>query len=161
VSSPYRKPNAHRRGGRDIRHELARPDRTKAPAAPKGIEWPAPIRRWWRTIWLHPVAVEWDEVADFQAVARLAGLYADQAEGLPMTAAMLAQVARLESELGLTPAARRRQYTRLPDRAKPEAAEPGDDTVIPLGRPRRVRAFDPALVDGVPATDPRLMLGKD
>lgn len=137
--SSYRKPHAHRRGGADARRELAKPARTKAPTIPKGVTWPASTRRWWAAIWKHEAAAEWDEVADYQAVVRLAGLYADQAEGRPMTAAILAQAIRLENELGLTPAARRRQFTRLPDRA--EAKE----KTATAARIPRVHVIDPAL----------------
>ena len=118
MPSPYGKPNARRVNGwtRDGRRELQAPAR-KAPAVPVKT-WPAPIKRWWRQVWCHPVSAEWDPVADFAAVKRLGDMYAREATSdEPLSAAMLAQTTRLESELLLLPAARKRQYVRLPDPA--------------------------------------------
>ena len=123
MPSPYRKPNAHghRRRGLDDRRELDTPKR-KAPPLPRGNTWPPHIRKWWREVWVHPVSEDWDSVADFAVVARLATMYASIAAGSDLTAAMLAQVVRLETELLLTPAARKRAYVRLPA-GEPKGAE--------------------------------------
>ena len=115
MPSPYRKPRAQRRGGYDQSRELEPPAR-KAPSVPVST-WPAEVKRWWRGIWTTGVAGEWDRVADLPSVRRLGDLYALQASGEPLTAAVLAQIVKLEQELLLTPAARKRAYVRLPDPA--------------------------------------------
>ena len=113
MPSPYRKPYAQRRGGYDTSRELERPQR-KAPPIPVPT-WPPAVKRWWRGVWTNPVAGEWDRVADLPAVRRLGDLYALQAGDDPLSAATLAQIIKLEQELLLTPAARKRAYVRLPD----------------------------------------------
>jgi hypothetical protein len=87
---------------------------------PRTCKWPARIREWWRDIWASPIAAEWDPVIDFQAVYRLGSLYA-ALEG-DVSAALHAQCARLESELGLSPKARKQMYLRV---AEAEAAATG------------------------------------
>lgn len=118
MPSPYRKPQAIRRNGRDDRRELRAPERD-APKVPVP-SWPAAVKRWWKEVWAHPVASEWDPVTDAQLVRRLGDMYAAQAAG-PLTAAMLAQLVRIETELLLTPAARKRAYVRIPSEPERQA----------------------------------------
>jgi hypothetical protein len=49
---------------------------------------------------------------DLPSVARLGGLYLRLADDAEPNAALLAQVQKLESELGLSPASRRRQHIK-------------------------------------------------
>lgn len=86
--------------------------------------WPEEVRAWWAEVWTHPVSATWDRVADGNAVARLAGLYAREQRGEEITAATLAQIVKLEIELGLTPAARLRQHHRLPDPQHDRESQP-------------------------------------
>lgn len=127
MPSPYKKTVTHRRGGYTAARELQRPARTKAPPVPV-TNWPAPVKRWWRAVWVHPVSEEWDVVADLPAVARLGSMYAEARSGKPLTAALMAQMVRLETELLLTPAARKRADVRLPDEES-EPTGPGASTV--------------------------------
>ncbi len=122
MPSPYRKPRALRRNGYDSSRELERPDR-KAPPVPVPT-WPAAVKRWWRGIWMNPVASEWDPVADLPAVQRLGTLYAACSGAVAPSAATLAQIVKLEQELLLTPAARKRAYVRLPDDEPPPKPDP-------------------------------------
>ena len=149
MPSPYRKPRAQRRGGYDTSRELERPQR-KAPPIPV-TSWPAPVKRWWRGVWANPVAGEWDPVADLPAVRRLGDLYALQAGPEPLSAATLAQIIKLEQELLLTPAARKRAYVRLPDE-EPEhktiTVTDATDPVAARRAARRARLISDDPVDG-------------
>jgi hypothetical protein len=88
------------------------PNREAPPLPPGSDHWPDHVKDWWTVIWQHPVAEEWDTTADAATVARLGSLYAANTKP---NAAMLAQIAKLEGELLLTPASRKRAYVRLPD----------------------------------------------
>lgn len=149
----YRKANAHRRGGRDDRSVLV-PPTMRAPSIPKDVDWPDSVQAWWRGIWRTPAAGEWDRSVDLQTVKRLGDIYA--ALDRDATAALHAQAARLESELLLSPAARKRANFRLP------AEEIAGPTVVPAEIPERWRispgtgrAGDPTVGT---AEDPRRVL---
>lgn len=91
----------------------------RPPPVPKDVKWPAPVKAWWRLVWKSAVASEWDPIVDLQAVTRLGSIYAALADG-DVTASMHSQAARLESELLLTPKARRSAYVRLPNESDAE-----------------------------------------
>jgi hypothetical protein len=81
-----------------------------APAPPAGSSWPPHLLTWWTAAWTSPLTAAWDEALDLLPVARLVEMYVRlDAEDAP-NAALLAQVVKLETELGLTPAARKRQH---------------------------------------------------
>ena len=116
------------------------------PAVPEGRSWPASVREWWTRAWSSPVAAVWDPTVDLQTVARLGDLYAQLADG-DGAASLHAQCARLESELMLTPRARKSAYVALRrDEPGETGGRPEVSTVEELRR--RVRAVDPDLIDG-------------
>jgi hypothetical protein len=125
-------PDRRRRGNPQDRVLPATPA-LPIPKLPAGCGWPARQRAWWKSVWSSPLAAEWDPVLDFEAVFRLGSLYI-ATEKRPASAAVLAQMARLESELGLSPAARKRMYVRLPRR---------NASPVPDDRWERLRVTDP------------------
>ena len=131
---PYRDPGAARRA-RD-RHAPRVAARHTPPPLPAGTVWPSWLAKWWSDVWTSPLTVDWDATLDTPAVARLAGLYLRLSEDAEPTAAVLAQPARLESELGLTPASRKRQHVQ----ARPET--PFTSTGQPARRRLKVTDAD-------------------
>lgn len=97
-------------------------------------------------MWQSELAAEWHPVLDYEAVHRLGNLYANLEDEAP-NAALLAQIARLEGELGLSPAARKKLYVRVAEvenRPKPERIDPR----------QRMRAVESEL-EGIPrASEP-------
>jgi len=128
MPSPYEDPDAGRRD-RGRPSVTMRTAKTKAPALPDACAWPADLREWWSTVWCSTLTADWDERLDFRPVYRLGELYLSTDGADDVSAAVLAQVTRLESELGLTPAARKRQHV------KPAAA------VDPAVKPKRKRGL--------------------
>jgi hypothetical protein len=107
---PYRDPDALRRA-RDAPLRLGAPRET-APPLPAGTDWPAWLTAWWSGAWCSPLTADWSEALDLPAVARLGALYLRLADDPEPNAALLAQVVKLETELGLSPASRRRQHIK-------------------------------------------------
>lgn len=151
MGSPIPKPERQRRRRNGRRETSPKAQGRRAPRLPTGCGWPKPWRDWWRSVWSHPLAEMWSEALDYPAVFRLGCLYQSLEELDEPSAALLAQVARLEAELGLTPAARRRMYLSLgrKDDDRP-ASGPTPADEVGLARSRRLRAVDPALADRHP-----------
>lgn len=149
MTSSIPKPGAHRRRGYNATR-FAENAREKAPPLPRGIELPARQKARWAALWTHDIASDWDEVADFDTVLRYVTLSAKVDTG-KVTAAEHSQLARLESELGLTPAARQRRYVELRRADEPEAKRPGrsprERFVLTDPDTRRVAAVDPNDLD--------------
>lgn len=139
MPSPYPKP-ARGRGKRPGEELTADPD-AEVPPLPRGLDWPERRRKWWKAVWKSPVAAKWDRDLDFEPVLRLGRLY----EVDDPSAAVLAQIARLENDLLLNPASRAKAYVALPPKVAP-AAEP----------PRR-----PSARERLAAVDPRDALETD
>lgn len=159
MPSPYPKP--HRGRGKRPAEELEASDHAPVPALPRGLNWPERRRNWWRAVWRSPVATKWDADLDFEAVLRLGRLY----ELPEPSAAVLAQIARLENDLLLNPASRQRAYVTLP-RQQPASAA-GQRAASPRSSAReRVRAIDPSLsaltaADFDPDDVPYHLLGRE
>lgn len=134
MPSPIRKPTGTRRGAYGGPRELSAPKVPVPPVPDHG--WPDEVVAWWSAVWSSPVASEWDPVVDLVVVTRLGDLYAATFGAAP-NAALVAQVTRLESELLLTPSARKRAYVALP---RPDAEEePSSFEEIARKRAARIR----------------------
>ena len=152
MPSPYPKP--HRGRGKRPNEELVADDDAPVPALPRGLNWSDRRRKWWRAVWKSPVATKWDPDLDFEAVLRLGHLY----EITDPSAAVLAQIARLENDLLLNPAARQKAYVTLPKAATERTAQrrpsaqqrlAAVDAADPRARLAAMRRRNPA-VDGLP-----------
>ena len=133
MPSPYPKP-ARGRGKRPV-EELTEQSAATVPPLPRGLNWSERRRKWWSAVWKSPVATKWDSDLDFEAVLRLGRLY----EITDPSAAVLAQIARLEADLLLNPASRQKAYVTLPVKPQPGAR-------AATGRPsarERLQAVDP------------------
>jgi hypothetical protein len=103
-------------------------------------------RKAWRRLWALPQAVAWQ---DMPGCAELVERYvrvscataADLDDGT-VKAATLAQLARMEGDLGLTPAALARLRWKVEGRLP--AVTAGEPQPVPVPIVRRMRAVDPA-----------------
>lgn len=99
------------------------------PPVPENHRWSAEVVDWWNRVWASPIAGAWDPVVDLATVQRLGDVYAQLTR--PEAPASLHAVAgRLESELLLSPRARKAAYVQLnnepappPEPSHPRAAE--------------------------------------
>ncbi len=152
MPSPYPKP-ARGRGKRPAEELVDQAD-VAVPALPRGLNWSDRRRKWWSAVWKSPVASKWDPDLDFEAVLRLGRLY----EIVDPSAAVLAQIARLESDLLLNPSARQRAYVTLPAKSPPEvraATRPSARERLAAVDPREALKADRVgrSVDGIPIPD--------
>jgi hypothetical protein len=141
LRSPVRRPAGGQRRAQDRVDEVEPPRRRNAPPMPSGVEWPPDVVAWWRAVWVHPIASEWDPVADLQTARRLGDLFALLASGGEVKAALLTQVTRLETELLLTPASRKCARVRFAPEARRERGQRtgrGALAVVPSVDPREM-----------------------
>jgi hypothetical protein len=80
-------------------------------------------RAWWRVVWASPMSALW-QPSDVYLVRRLARLMEREASGEVFGAGVLAQMARLEDRLGLSPLGRRRLSWDVAAASSAQAAAP-------------------------------------
>jgi len=141
--------------GARVRRNLSQSTWKQLPAA--GREGPAPrlparkpgwlksTRDWWRSIWASPMATVWLD-SDYWSLVRLAQLVEMTNRG-EATAAILAEISKLEEKFGLSPKARRTLQWEI-SRALEAVPDLEDATVAagdaaPKGVRARLRAVDP------------------
>jgi hypothetical protein len=120
--------------------------RGPAPKWPSGHKPTADERRAWRRLWATPQATAWEKIPGtietVERYVRVSVAASRQLDAGEPQAALLAQLARLEDTLGITPAGLARLRWTLADPVQP--APPlriadSDDETRPAPLPRRMR----------------------
>lgn len=117
---------------------------------PKGVEWHAMTKRWWRDMWKSPMAPEYVGM-DVNGLFRVAMLYNDfwTAESAKERADIQVRLEKADADYGTNPLARRRLEWQIEETEGKQAQG---------NRRRGSTPSDPAVAAPSPDADPRLKL---